>query len=326
MYYLVWINIDLSDVIIGLNNMPPLEKTISLKQLRIFAAAAQTGSFIGAASQLHLSQPAISMQMAKLAEITESELFRKIGRQLELTAAGELLLSYVQNILDQLEEAGEALDALHGMRRGTIRLAITTTARYFIPQLVKRFNDQHSDIEVQMEVVNRSQVVEYLAQGSIDIAIMGRPPKRINVQSEVFAEHPYVLIAHPQHPLAKQKGISPSDIANEIFLKREDGSGTRKLMNYFLSSNDIDSPRGHVVGGNESIKQSVMAGLGIAFMSRHTISHELASGRLVVLEVKNLPIIRTWNLLRPANKPASLATEALVEFLKAEAPAEVDAL
>lgn len=306
--------------------MQSLVKNVSLKQLRIFASAAQTGSFIGAASELHLSQPAVSMQMAKLAEITESELFRKTGRQLELTSAGELLLVHVVKVLDDLEAADKALDALHGIRRGTIRLAITTTARYFIPQLVKRFNDQHSDIEVQMEVVNRSQVVDYLAQGKIDVAIMGRPPKRINVQSEVFAEHPYVLIAHPQHPLAKHKGISPSDIANEIFLKREDGSGTRKLMHYFLASNDIESARGHVVGGNESIKQSVMAGLGIAFISRHTISHELASGRLVVLQVKNLPIIRTWNLIRPVSKTSSPATEALVAFLKAEAPAEAAAL
>ena len=303
--------------------MPSLQRNASMKQLRIFAAAARHRSFMAAAKELHLSQPAVSMQMAKLAESLDAELFTKAGRQIELTEAGEVLLEHVLKALQNLSDAKEALDALKGVQRGRIKLAITTTARYFIPKLIKKFNDIHEDVEVQVEVMNRSQVIDSLAIGAVDLAIMGRPPKRITVQSEVFAEHPYVIIAHPQHPLAGAKRISPVDIAGEVFLMREEGSGTRKLMHYFFTSNDILSPRGHVVGGNESIKQSVMAGLGIAFVSRHTISHELDADRLAILQVKNLPIIRTWNLLRPVNKTSSVITQSLVDFIKAEAPAEL---
>ncbi len=303
--------------------MHSLSRNVSFKQLRIFASAARNKSFMAAANELHLSQPAVSMQMSKLAEIADTELFTKSGRNLELTEAGEILQLHVVKMLQNMADAEGALNALKGIQAGKVKMAITTTARYFIPQLIKQFNDLHEDVEVQMEVVNRSQVIDYLAQGKVDVAIMGRPPKRISVRSEVFAEHPYVIIAHPQHPLAGQQRISPADIAGEVFLMREEGSGTRKLMQYFFASNDIHTPRGHVVGGNESIKQSVMAGLGIAFVSRHTISHELTAGRLVVLQVKNLPIIRTWNLIRPVNVTDNQATQALVEFLKQQAPEEV---
>jgi LysR family transcriptional regulator for metE and metH len=234
-----------------------------------------------------------------------------------------VLLEHVLKALQNLSDAKEALDALKGIQRGRVKIAITTTARYFIPKLIKQFNDMHEDIEVQMEMMNRSQVIDSLATGAVDLAVMGRAPKRITVQSEIFAEHPYVIVAHPQHPLVGQKRISPADLAGEVFLQREEGSGTRKLMHYFFASNDIVSPRGNVVGGNESIKQSVMAGLGIAFISRHAISHELTAGRLAILQVKNLPIIRTWNLLRPVNKPSSAITQTLADFIKAEAPSEL---
>lgn len=298
----------------------------SLRQLQIFATAAESKSFVEAAAQLHLSQPAVSMQMTKLAETLELDLFEKSGRQLKLTDAGDTLFTHTQRILQALQEASEALDALKGLKHGTIKLAITTTARYYVPKLLKRFTDLNPEIEVSLEIANHADVINYLDHNQIDLAIMGSPPRRISVVSEVFAEHPYVIITAPDHPLAQKSNISPRALTNELFLCREEGSGTRELMKHFLDNNEVESPRCHLIGGNESIKQSVMAGLGIAFISRHTIGMELETHRLAILDVKNLPIIRTWNLIRPANKVDSPAAQALREFVRAEAPAAFEVL
>ncbi len=298
----------------------------TLRQLQIFLTAAEQLSFVQTAKILHLTQPAVSMQMTQLAESAGTALFEKRGRKLHLTRAGETLLPYVQRIAQTMREASEEMDALTGVRHGKVTIGLVTTTRYFAPKLIAQFHSQHPEIELDVSIANRESVISQLENNQIDIAIMGRPPARIPVIAEAFAKHPHAIIAAPDHPLAGKKRITREQLANEGFITRESGSGTRYAMELFFTEQELSPPITQVMTSNESIKQAVMAGMGLAFISLHTIALEYQTGNLVVLDVKGLPIMRTWYVLHLANKLLSPAANAFKQFIVAQAPAYMETL
>ena len=295
-------------------------RNVTLRQLQIFMVAAEHESFAKAADLLHLTQPAVSMQMKRLAEMVGIPLFAKRGRELRLTLAGRSLLPYVRRMTQTLREAGEELDAITGLRHGQIKIGMVTTTQYFSPRLTAEFQKQHPEIQLDITIANRRRIINKLESNEIDLAIMGRTPKRLEVMSAEFFEHPYVVIASPSHPLVKQKSISPQQLNNESFLVREAGSGTRMIFDHFFIKNELKQPNIQEFSSNESIKQGVIADMGLAVISAHTIHLEVQAGLLAVLNVKTLPVMQTWFMLHLANKVLSPSAEAFKQFIQTQAP------
>lgn len=306
--------------------MPDALRHATLRQLQIFLVAAEHGSFMRAAELLHLTQPAVSMQMSQLAESIGMALFEKRGRHLVLTQAGETLVPYVRRIGDTLRDAGEALDALQGLRHGRLRLALVTTTRYFAPRLVAEFRAQHPDIELEVAIEDRERVIALLESNHVDLAIMGRPPGHLPVAAEAFAKHPHGIIASPRHPLAGRKRIAPQHLAREPFIAREPGSGTRHAMDRYFAEHGLNPPLVQEMHSNESIKQAVMAGMGLAFISLHTVNLEHQTGHLALLDAKGLPVVREWYVIHLAGKPLSPAAKAFKQFMHSEASAYMKTL
>ncbi len=293
----------------------------TLRQLQLFDSAARTLSFSRTSEALHVSQPAVSMQMKQLEDLAGVALFDRIGRRLHLTAAGEELARWVREVLRVLEQADEALSALKGLRGGRIRVAVTSTAKYFAPKLIALFTARHPEVELKLFVNNRESVVQVLAANEVDLAIMGRPPGELETVAAPFADHPFVVIAAPEHPLAGKRSVLLSALAGETFLVREPGSGTRAAMERFFAENGVEIRVGMEMDSNETIKQAVMAGMGLSFISRHTIGLELAAGALALVHGPGLPVMRTWHVVRLAAKRPSPAAHAFEAFVMEEGKA-----
>lgn len=296
-------------------------KHVTLRQLKVFESVARHLSFSRAAEELHLTQPAVSMQVKQLEEQSGLPLTEMVGKKVFLTAAGDEVARHARRIAQQLREAEEALDAIKGVRGGRLSIGVISTAKYFAPRLLAEFRRDKSGIELNLRVNNRETVVRQLADNEIDLAIMGAPPQEFATIAEPFADHPLVIVAPPDHPLSGQKQIAPSRLDDETFLIREPGSGTRATMERYFADAGI-APR-HVMEmvGNETIKQAVMAGLGLAFISAHTVSLECEVGRLVKLPVVGTPVIRRWFVVHRAEKALLPVAETFRAFLLAEAPA-----
>jgi LysR family transcriptional regulator, low CO2-responsive transcriptional regulator len=296
-------------------------KNVTLRQLKVFEAVANRLSFSRAAEELHLTQPAVSMQVQALAEQAGVPLFEQMGKKIFLTAAGEELLRHVRRIGQQLREADEALAAIRGAKGGRLTLGVVSTAKYVAPRLLVAFRKEHPEADLRLGVYNRETLVNQLADNQIDLAIMGAPPKEVETVSAVFADHPHVIIAPTDHPLAGRKRIDPADIASEPFLIREPGSGTRGAMErFFASHGGVTLTNTTEMGSNETIKQAVMAGMGLSFISEHTIGLELVAGRLVRLPVTGTPVMRQWFVVHRADKQLLPMTVAFLDFVRTEGP------
>jgi len=288
---------------------------VSLRQLRVFEAAATNRSFSKAADTLHLTQPGVSMHIKELETNAGLPLFERIGRKLYVTEAGQELLTRAREILRALKDAEDTLDGLKGLRRGRINLAVVSTAKYFVPQLLARFGKDFPELEIRLAVNNRTSVIDQLVANEVDLAIMGRSPQSLDTVVEPFAQNPHVIIAAPDHPLTSQRRIPVETVAKETFIVREPGSGTRLAMQQFFEELRVKYTVGMEMASNETIKQAVMAGMGVSFISRHTIQLELQTGRLVVLDVLGTPIIRHWHVAHLAKKRLSPTASAFKEFV-----------
>ena len=288
---------------------------VSLRQLRVFESAATNRSFSRAAELLHLTQPGVSMHIKELEKNAGMPLFERIGKKLFVTEAGEELLTRARDILRSIKDADEALDSLKGLRRGRINLAVVSTAKYFVPQLLARFRQDYPELEIRLAVNNRDSVIEQLVSNEVDLAIMGRSPQSLDMVSDAFAQNPHVVIAAPDHPLAAKRRIPVTTLAAETFIVREPGSGTRLAMQQFFAQANVGFKVGMEMASNETIKQAVMAGMGVSFISLHTIGLELQTGKLAVLDVRGLPMIRQWNVAHLANKQLSPMAQAFKAFV-----------
>ncbi len=287
----------------------------TLHQLRIFHAVAQNGSFARAAEALHLSPPTLSLQVKQLSESVGQPLFEQLGKKIYLTAAGRTLAAACEDIEARMERLGEDLAALQGVERGSVKLAILTTVKYTVPKLLGGFCAAHPGIDVAMVVGNREKLLQRLAGNEDDLYIMGQPPDQMDVVSEAFADNPLVLVAPPDHPLVGKKRIAPERLRSEPFILREPGSGTRLTSEKFFADHGIALKNRLEVGSNEAIKQTVAGGLGLAVLSAHTVTAELALGELVQLDVRGFPLIRRWHVVVPRGKRLSAAAQAFKDWL-----------
>jgi LysR family transcriptional regulator, low CO2-responsive transcriptional regulator len=293
-----------------------LLRDVTLKQLRVLAAVAKTGKITGAASALGVTPPAVTLQLQQLERSVSLPLFDRSHVGLRPTDAGIYMLDVAERIASTLEECGEGLRQLQGLGRGRVSIGVVSTTKYFAPLALAEFARSHPGVELELLVDNRDEIIATLISFKIDMAIMGRPPETtIELEQQVMGEHPHVIIAPPSHPLAGKRQIVLRSLIHDKFLLRESGSGTRILTDQLFAKAGLAPSFAMEFGSNETIKQAVMAGLGIAFISAHTVAAEVEQGRLAVLRVKGLPLVRKWYVIRAKAKHLLPAGTALWEFL-----------
>lgn len=290
-------------------------KNATFRQLRVFTEVAKHLSFSKAALALHLTPPAITMQIKELESHVGLPLFDRSGRSISLTTTGEYMLVYVRKILATLKDAEDATARLRKVEVGTLTIGMVSTATYFLPALLAQFKREHPGVEVKLVVGNRSQLVRLLEASEVDIAIMGRPPQQMATRAEPFAAHPHMFISAPGHPLAGVGPVTLAEVLGEPFIIRERGSGTRAALEEFFQRKTAELRVAMEVDSNELIKQSVMAGMGISFMSLHTLGLELDCGLLKIIPVDGAPVVRRWNCVHMLAKLLSPATEAFRYFV-----------
>ncbi|MCT7374307.1 LysR family transcriptional regulator [Chelativorans salis] len=289
---------------------------VTLRQLRALQAIYSSGKISSAAKELGLTAPAVTLQLKQMEEEAGTVLFDRTADGMRPTDAGLAFIDAAQAISERLRLLQDEVDAIKGIRKGTLRLGVVSTAKYFAPQLMAGFMKEFPDIEMTLATGNRQETIANLKNHAVDIALMGRPPKDVPVRAMVFGDHPLVIVARPDHPLAGLRDISKKRIAQEHFLIRERGSGTRVSLEIFLGEipGRLDN-LGTEMGSNETIKQAVMAGLGIAFISAHTVASELETGRLVILDVVGMPIRRQWFSISRSDRVKSPAMSVFESFL-----------
>ena len=291
-------------------------KNVTLRQLHSILAIRRTGKISMAAEQIGLTGPAVTLQLQQLEDQAGVTLFDRGRGGMRPTAAGEAALRAAQDIEARLRQLFEEIETISEANAGQLRIGAVSTAKYFAPTLMAVFQDLHPRVNISLTVGNRGAIIEALRDYEIDIALMGRPPRDFSVRAQIFGDHPLVIIAHPSHPLAQRHNISKDDLLGETFLVRETGSGTRSSLDIFMSDVAGWTERRHAeMTSNETIKQAVMAGIGIAFISAHTIAMELELGRLVVLDVIGMPIRRQWYLVSRSDRSISPTMAAFNQFL-----------
>lgn len=292
---------------------------LTLRQLQCFSAVAQNLSFTRAAEKLHLTQPAVSMQVRQLELQTGIVLTEQLGKQIHLTEAGDEVFRYARSILQQVDEMDDVLNKMKGLAGGQLRIAAISSANYFAPKLLGVFHRRHHEVGVSMDVTRQQFVLKQVADNEVDMAIMGQPPEGMNVDAIAFMDNPLVIVAPPGHRLAKQKNIALKQMEKEIFLTREPGSGTRGAMHRFFRQHKLKLTTGMEMGSLEGIKQSVQAELGVGLLPRGAIETELKLKKLVILNIKGTPIRRHWYVVLHKGKRLSAAAEAFKSLLVDEA-------
>jgi len=301
-------------------------KNVTLRQLRVFAVAAHHMNFSRAAVSLHLSQPAVSSQIKELATLVGLPLFERIGRRTYLTPAGNEMLECAQAVAQRLKEAEGAIAQLKGVTGGRLDVAVISAGDYFFPRLLAAFGATHPGVTFNLTVHNREGLLRHLADNLTDLAVMVRPPDDMDIVALPFAPHPYVIVAAPDHPLAAARDIPRAALNRERFVLREHGSDTWNSMREVFGR---QFPRLNIamqLASTETIKQAVVAGFGIAFLSAHTIGLDLLARNLVVLDVQGFPAMLNWYLVHNRTKRLPPVAAAFKEFLLREGAAAIERL
>lgn len=279
-----------------------LIRSLTLRQLQIFVAAAKNLSFVRTAESLHLTPPAVSMQMKQLEENVGLPLFERTGREIRLTAAGSLFVHHAARILGEIKDTEFSLQSLLDAEAGQVTVGMVSTAKYFMPRMLAGYSREHQGVDVQFTVGNRELILQKLVDNELDLAVMGRMPEEIDATSIPMAMHPYVIVAPIDHPLVGKGEFDLQELRDELFLLREEGSGSRRVAEEMFKKHLFTPRKTLSLGSNETIKQAVMAGMGISLISVHTLMLELKTGSLAVLPVIGTPIQRTWYLVHMNGK------------------------
>ncbi len=288
---------------------------LTLRQLQVFAMVAQQSSFSRAARELHLSQPAVSMQVRLLEDSVGLPLFEQLGKKIFLTDAGREMYTCSQSIQEQLRTTTALLEQMKGLKQGDLKIAVASTANYVATQLLANFCQQHPQVIVHLNVCNRAELLDLLEHNQIDLAVMGFPPQGHDLDATSFMENPLVIIAPPTHALAGQQQINVLRLTEEILILREAGSGTRSATERFLQNHAVSPRGGLVMNTNEAIKQAVQANMGLAVVSLHTVKLELQAGLLVMLDVQGFPLQRHWFVVHRTQKRLSPVAQSFKTFL-----------
>ncbi len=291
-------------------------RNLTIKQLRTIIAVCKHGKISSAAADLGLTASAVTIQIQHLEQEIGLPVFDRSKSGVVATETGKLILEAAYSVQEQIRSLSEKVESIKGLETGLLRLGVTSTGKYFAPSLIAAFKELHPGIKTRLFVGNRADIIDNLRNYEIDVALMGQPPEDLEFKSTVFGDHPIVFIACPQHPLGKTIDITRTDLMGEQFLNREPGSGTRRLFEHFMKDH-LRPQEDNVseMGSNETIKQAVMADLGIALISGHTIEQELKTGRLIVLDVMGTPIRRYWHCVMRKSSVTVPALEAFERFL-----------
>jgi len=286
-------------------------RSVTFRQLRVFTEVARHLSFSRAAENLHLTPPAVTMQVKELEGHVGMPLFERQGRQVQLTMAGEYFLVYAKRLLSTLKEADNMMARFKQVKTGVLTIGMISTAGYFLPTLLSRFQSEHPGVEVKLDVTrDLTKLLDRLHANEIDLAVMGRPPRELALRAEPFSPHPMVFVVPPGHPLLAVGHPPLVALVHHPLIARELGSEVRQCMDQYLRDHRLAPRVALEIPSNETVKASVMAGLGIGFISLHAVVAELRGGQLCTLDFEDTPVLRTWNLVREASKALSPAAEA----------------
>lgn len=294
-------------------------KQATLHQLKVFEAVARHNSFTRAAEELFLTQPTVSMQVKQLTKAVGMPLFDQVGKRMSLTQAGEELLKTCRQVFEHLDQFEMTIADLKGLKQGRLRVAVITTAKYFVPRLLGPFCERYPGIDISLQVTNHEHILNRLSENLDDLYVMSQLPENIEITSHQILENPLVVVAPINHPLAKEKNISVARIGAEPFIMREPGSGTRKAVQTLFDEHNISLKVRLDLGSNEAIKQAIAGGLGISILSAHTLTLEGPQSQLTVLDAEQFPIERYWYAVYPNGKQLSIVARAFLEYLLVEA-------
>ncbi len=294
---------------------PTMTKHATVHQLEVFGAIARTGSFTKAADELFLTQPTVSQQMKQLTKAIGVPLYEQIGRRIYLTEAGKVVLAASQDITERLSELEEAIANLQGLKKGHLRLATITTGKYFVPRLLGTFRQRYPGIKISLQIGNRQQILERLANNQDDLYFLGKPPRDLDINIRHFLDNPLVVIAPRSHPLVKEKKIPLHHLMQEPLIMREPGSGTRMAVEDFLTENRLTMNIEMEISTNEAIKQAVYGGLGLSILSIYSLTLEGLDGPLAVLDVEGFPIKKHWYVIYPNGKQLSIVAQTFLDYL-----------
>jgi len=292
---------------------------VTFRQLRLLESVARNSSFTRASEELHLTQPAVSTQIKQLEQEVGMPLFEQMGKKIYLTEAGKQVYSFSRGIAQQFRDIESVLDDMKGVKRGNLSLSVTSTGKYFAPYLLAEFIKHHVGVQVHLEVTNREELVTQLQENIPDMAIMGTPPDNLELTAQAFMQNPLVIIARPDHPLAKASRIPLDRLVEENFILRERGSGTRNAVERFFMERGVKLNTSMEMSRNEAIKHAVMAGLGLGIVSLHTLEFELALNRIAILSVEGFPVMKEWYLVYRSGKRMSPIAQAFHDFVLSEA-------
>tara|TARA_Y100001934_G_C12297713_1_gene748279 strand:+ start:130 stop:1032 length:903 start_codon:yes stop_codon:yes gene_type:complete len=286
---------------------------ITIRQIQVFTAVAKCNSFTRAAEELSLTQPAVSMQIKQLEQSVGMPLFEQIGKKIYKTQAGEIVLNYAIKIQKHLTTAQQEINQLKGIESGHLSIGVVSTVNYFAARLLASFSRKYPNVNIKLDVTNRQNLLEKIESNEPDLVLMGQPPRGLDVHAFGFMDNPLMIIAAPDHPLATSKALPLSTLKNEKFIIREEGSGTRLAMERFFSDHDFKPKTTLEMAGTEVIKQSIEVGLGLSFLSKHSVELEIAAGRLIALDLVSTPIIRRWYI---AHRKGKQLTATALRFKK----------
>ncbi|GAB4180329.1 MAG: LysR family transcriptional regulator [Coleofasciculaceae cyanobacterium] len=287
----------------------------TLHQLKVFEAVARHNSFTRAAEELFLTQPTVSMQVKQLTKAVGMPLFDQVGKRLYLTQAGEELVKTCREVFEKLDQFEMTVADLKGLKQGRLRLAVITTAKYFVPRILGPFCKRYPGIDISLQVTNHEQILNRLSENLDDLYVMSQLPESIEVTYQPVLENPLVVLAPANHPLAEEKNISLERIAAEPFIMREPGSGTRKSVQSLFDEHKLPLKVQLDLGSNEAIKQAIAGGLGISILSLHTLALESPGRQLTILDVEHFPLERYWYAVYPSGKQLSIVARAFLDYL-----------
>ncbi len=292
---------------------------ITFRQLRLFLALAATGSVSAAARVLHVTQPTASMQLREITDSVGLPLYEVVARKVYLTEAGQQLARTARAIVDEWEGFGQTVNALQGLTRGRLRVAVVSTAKYFVPRLLGSFCELHPGIDISLEVLNRDGVLQRLRENRDDLYVMSMPPADVDLEDQTFLDNPLVMIAPVNHPLASRQRLPLKALVGERLILRERGSGTRLATDRFFESQAFEPRTWLELGSNEAIKEAVAGHLGVAVLSRHALKPEDLGRELCLLPVTGMPIRSQWHVVHPRAKQLSPIARVFREHLLAQA-------